>query len=160
MLRLLLRLYPEAFRARFGEEIAADFEAGAGRWLDLLVSIHRERRAAGLPALWPVLVALSLAAPIGYLDLRASEVQGIVLLILLGAGGFGLLWPRRAWLWALLFGLSVPVWHLFGRSAYAVQPNAFATLMALIPAVLAASVGAGLRLASGEPKRNPPRRLG
>ena len=155
MLRLLLRLYPAPFRERFGDEIAADFQDGAGDWLDLIVSILRERRAAGMTPTWPLLLGGCLAAPIGYLDLHASEVQGIVALLMLGAGLWGTLWPQRAWRWALVFGMSVPLWHfgntLAGRaSPYPVEPNAFATLLALVPAAIAAYGGAGIRAAMVE----------
>jgi hypothetical protein len=154
-LRLLLKLYPTSFRERFGEEIEADFEDGAGDWLDLAVSIIRERRMAGTTPTWPLLLGGCLATPIGYLDLRASEVQGIVVFLVVGAGLWGLLWPRRAWRWALVFGLSVPLWHLgnalAGRpSPYPVEPNSFATLLAFVPAAIAAYGGAGIRAAMTE----------
>src|SRR5438445_108144 len=104
---------------------------------------------------WPYVVAVALGAVIGWLDLHASEVQGAVLLMLMCAFGMGLAAPERAWRWGVLIGLGVPVVHVVAsacgyRPPHPPQPNDLATLLALIPGLIGASVGAaigGLRTA-------------
>ncbi len=121
-MRRLLKLYPASFREQFGAQIEGDFAqmvADLGRFRawgrllgDLALSIPRERRSAGYPPIWPLALGLAVAVPLGYLDFHAKEVQGIVAVILVLSVGFSAVWPRRAWAWLLLFGGSVPAWHL------------------------------------------------
>ncbi len=90
---------------------------------------------------------MSFGAIIGWIDLQASEVQPVVLLILGAAALLGFVLPQRAWLWALIIGGSILVSHLIGplvgvNPPYAVKPNVFVTLIALIPAFLGAYIGA------------------
>lgn len=163
---LLLSVYPRDFRRRFGSEMAEVFNESlvekrspAGRvtfWMSTVVDTFasglrehlaqfRFRRAA------PVLAAACVALAIGDGDVHASEVQGTVLLLLICTGGFSLVQPKRAWLWFLLFGLSVPAWH-YGRAAaglpptYPVHPGLYATFLAMIPAAIGAAVGGGCRM--------------
>jgi hypothetical protein len=96
---------------------------------------------------------------IGYLDLHANEVQGIVLLLITFSAIVGLYMPRRAWLTGLLLGLSVFAAHglleiLGYPQPYPIQPNIFASLLALVPAFIGAFVGAFIRnkLFSGREK--------
>jgi len=51
---------------------------------------------------------------IGWIDLRASEVQPVVLLILGSTALFGFVQPQRAWLSAALIGDSIFIAHLIG----------------------------------------------
>jgi hypothetical protein len=98
------------------------------------------------------LLAAVCGAVIGVLDLASgasSDVQPVVLLVLLFSGFFGLVRPRRAWLWALLVGGGVPVGHVLGPAlgrapAYPVEPGRWITLLALIPALLGAGAGAAV----------------
>ncbi|HWQ35804.1 MAG TPA: hypothetical protein VNQ79_23375 [Blastocatellia bacterium] len=98
-------------------------------------------------------VCLLAGLVIGYLDQRASEVQGIVLLLLAATGLPGFIHPAGAWRWALLIGCGVPATHLVRRAlgyppSYPVEPNVFASFLALIPAFIGAYAGALLRRAA------------
>jgi len=175
LFELLLRLYPKPFRERFEAELRDTFEHAAAEsdapralYLDLFAGGVRERLGEfSVQRVGPIILALPLATLTGYLDMRAREVQGIVLILLILTGVFALAWPRRAWLWALLFGVSVPAWHfgvalagLMQRASgwdllpdatlthvYIVKPNLAATFLALIPAVIGSLFGAGIRMA-------------
>jgi hypothetical protein len=46
---------------------------------------------------------------VGYVDLTASEIQAVVLILLVGGFILGALATKRAWVVALLIGLAVPV---------------------------------------------------
>lgn len=105
--------------------------------------------------LW--LLAFTLGITIGLLDLHATEVQGSVLLILICAGLLGFVRPRMAWLWAITIGLCLLLVHLVANflhyPSYPVEPNVFATLIALIPAFLGAYGGVLLRYMITPPRR-------
>lgn len=90
---------------------------------------------------------MGFGAIIGWIDLQASEVQPVVLLILGAAALLGFVLPQRAWLWALIIGGSILAAHLIGPSfgynpPYEVKPNVLVTLIALIPAFIGAYLGA------------------
>lgn len=104
--------------------------------------------------LW--LLTLALGIMIGLLDMRATEVQGTVLLILVASVLPGFARPRWAWLWAITIALCLPLVYLsaslFGYSLHNVKPNVFATLIALIPAFLGAYGGVLLRYMVAPPR--------
>ena len=136
--RGLLRLYPTAYRQRYGDEMAQTWRdmalAAQARhglqdrhghrallrvWIaavaDLLISIPteyvsvwRERRIMSRKSLGVLILALALSALTGYVNVTASEVQAPMLCILLFSFVTGLLQPRGAWRWAALIGLSIP----------------------------------------------------
>jgi len=90
---------------------------------------------------------VSFGAIIGWIDLRASEVQPVVLLMLISTALLGFAQPQRAWLAALIIGGSILAAHLIGPSVglnppYEVKPNVLVTLIALIPAFIGAYIGA------------------
>lgn len=105
--------------------------------------------------LW--LLALAFGIAIGLLDLHATEVQGTVLLILACSALPGFVHPRVAWLWAITIGLCLLLVHLVANllnyPSYPVEPNVFATLIALIPAFLGAYCGVLLRYIVAPPRR-------
>ncbi len=164
--RLLLYAFPDPFRQNFGELMTrhfADCYRLARRdsspsemrrfWMeslaDLLHSALLERideMRASRGWLWPLAVCLGLA--IGYVDYTATEVQATLLVLLPVAFCFGLFAPRRAWRWALILALAIPVVHVIGH-AFNLRPPyhdyVIASLLALIPSFLAAYSGAGLR---------------
>jgi len=99
--------------------------------------------------LLPISLAILLGLAAGLVDLNAREVQPAVLCILVFTGLMGILWPKGAWLWGALIGGGIPLLHGLAlavgyRPPYPVQPNVFATFLALIPAFLGACVGAGV----------------
>lgn len=90
-------------------------------------------------------IAVALAALVGWIDFNADEVQPAVLLLFVFGATLAYLDPRRAWLVALVLGLSIAGTHVVA-STMGLQPatpagSPFATLLALIPAALGAAFG-------------------
>lgn len=97
-------------------------------WICLVISL-----AGGLFAWW--------------IDSRNDEPQAAVLVILVVTFVVGFLLPKRAWLWATIVGLCLPLGYLIGRSTgylpqIPVEPGWYASVIALIPAFIGAYVGA------------------
>jgi hypothetical protein len=85
-------------------------------------------------------------AVVGLVDLVATEVWPALLGMLLFGVGLGFLRPRLVCVWAAIIGFSVPLAHLLAgvvgyRLPYAVVPNRWATVLALIPAAVATLLG-------------------
>jgi len=164
----LLRLAPRAFRERFGPELldvaervladerrergpAAALLAGARQVVDLACNVLRLQ--LGSPTMRTTLLLLPLAllaaAGTGWLDTHAEEVQPAVLLLVVTTAVLCFVDPRRAWLWWLLLGLSIPGAHLWMRAVDAALPytmDGFAgTFLALLPAGVGALLGLGSR---------------
>ena len=103
-----------------------------------------------LSRLWPFVFLPGWVLLIGRVELRADEVQGPVLLVVVWAFILGLAKPKWAWLWAVVIGGSIFAAHAWARAVgypepYPPEPNIFAALIALIPAFIGAYAGAGLR---------------
>jgi hypothetical protein len=86
-----------------------------------------------------------------WVDSRNDEPQAAVLVILMVTFLSGLLVPQRAWLWALITGLCLPVGYLLTRAAgylpsTPLEPGWYASIIALIPAFIGAYVGALARV--------------
>ena len=98
-----------------------------------------------------LLQALICGAVISFIDFRSNEVQLAALLIITTTFIFGALHARRAWVYALIIGLSIFVFHLAAQMTgwfTAVGPGPipnFSGLFALIAAFIGAYCGAGLR---------------
>jgi hypothetical protein len=94
-------------------------------------------------------VALVLGLCAGWVDLHNDEVQATVLVIVVSAGALGFLAPRSAVLAGLVVGLGVPIAHLYARLTEFALPypvhNYAESFIALVPAVLTAVIGAGVR---------------
>lgn len=96
------------------------------------------------PELWLHLWTLFVGVLVGLMDVKATEVQLTVLLLL--AFGFfaGFNQPRRAWRWALLLGVWVPIFAFIamgvGLTQFRVEQQ-FGSLIALIPAFLGTYAG-------------------
>ena len=107
--------------------------------------------ARSLP-LWVLLpTTVCLSAVVGWLDYHASEVQGTVLVLLVISAALSFAAPTRAWMVAVIMGLSVSGTYVVGRilgtaPVYPI-PVPASTLIALIPAAIGAACGAGARLA-------------
>jgi hypothetical protein len=86
---------------------------------------------------------------VGYIDSHATEVQATLMVMLPITFALGFIQPKRAVLWALIVGLSIPgafLWHLaMGRTYAAPPPNGFTTLIALVPAFIGTYCGVVLR---------------
>lgn len=113
---------------------------------------------ARLQKAWPYLLALATGLLIGYVDLHNDEVWAALILLLPVTFLFGLLDPPRAWQWALVVGVGLPLAYLVALLAGYTLPchpgfecptlNTITTLqtfMALVPAFVGAYSGAFLR---------------
>ena len=99
-----------------------------------------------------VIVALVGGLVAGAVDFNNNEPQAAVLVIIFFAGLLGFAQPRKAWRWALIVGLGVPIVGLIatalGYSAKSVpEPGWYASLIALIPAFFSTYCGVLLRKA-------------
>ncbi len=86
---------------------------------------------------------------VGSIDLVATAVQVPVALLLLFGGVLGIITGGWAWAWGLVLGCSVFCAHVLAaacgyKAPYQVQPNIYATFLAVIPAMLGSLCGAGL----------------
>lgn len=162
----LLRLAPRAFRERFGaelldvsEDVLADERRAHGRvraWLAGLgqlgdVSFNVLHLQLESPTMRTTLLLLPLAllaaAGTGWVDTHAEEVQPAALLLVLSTAALSFFDSRRAWLWCLVLGLSIPATHLWARSigmALPYEVGSFGgTFLALVPAGIGALLGLG-----------------
>lgn len=90
-----------------------------------------------------LLGALALGLGIAAVDARPAwdDTGMTAFALLLGAGIFGFLGPRRAWLWALAIGIWIPL-HAFIEQA---SPASSAMLLVLAFPLTGAYAGAGVR---------------
>ena len=100
-----------------------------------------------------ICLALSFAGGIFalWVDSRNDEPQAAVLIILVVTFLVGFLLPKRAWLWALIVGLCLPLGYLVTRAVgilpqVPVEPGWYASAIAVIPAFIGAYAGALGRL--------------
>lgn len=117
-----------------------------------MTSLSTEREALKKYLPWVCLV-LALAGGIfaWWVDSRNDEPQAAVLVILVMTFLLGLLVPQRAWLWAILTGICLPVGYLVARTlgylpSSLPEPGWYASAIALIPAFIGAYGGALARV--------------
>jgi hypothetical protein len=97
-------------------------------------------------------IALIGAAMAGAVDFNNDEPQAAVIVIIAFAGLLGFIQPRKAWRWALIVGLGVPIVYLIAtalgyQSRSVPEPGWYASLIALIPAFISTYCGVLLRRA-------------
>jgi NO-binding membrane sensor protein with MHYT domain len=95
-------------------------------------------------------MAVLVGALAGYVDTHNDEVQATVLVLGVGMAIAGFASPRWSWLAAVVAGSCILFAHLIARALgspplYPIQPNIFASLLAIIPALLGAVAGAAAR---------------
>lgn len=86
-----------------------------------------------------------------WVDSRNDEPQAAVLVILMATFVLGFVVPRRAWLWATVVGVCIPIGYLLARMLgyllpAPLEPGWYASIIALIPAFIGAYAGALGRL--------------
>jgi len=152
--RGLLRLYPRRWRARYGEEFAIILAAtppGPGTVLDVLrgaLDAHVREMRPGPLVRWALLALC--AAVVGWLNLHTTDdVQPVAAALLVFGFGFGVHRPARAWRYALALFAAVPVSGVWAdvvanRASLAGALPVFESVIALIPALLAAYAGAAV----------------
>lgn len=107
-----------------------------------------------------VLVAILTAASLGYVNLHNDEVQAPLLIVLLSTFLLGSGSPRRAWVWAIIIALGVPLSSLLALKTGLVYPcrpghpyscepmtasTALSTFVLVVPALISAYLGVLLR---------------
>jgi hypothetical protein len=173
LFHLTLRLYPAQHRADYGEVMAQHFRdvcraayQREGRrglitvWFKLMTDTFRNApieqwtaiRMGGImrnKTLLMIGLALLGSLVVGTIDSHASEVQATLMVMLPITFALGFIQPKRAWLWALIIGLSVPFGYLWllatGQHYNAPPSNGFTTLIALVPAFIGTYCGVILR---------------
>jgi hypothetical protein len=86
----------------------------------------------------------------GAVDFNNDEPQAAVIVIVAFTGLLGFIQPRKAWRWALIVGLGVPIVYLVATalgypSKSVPEPGWYASLIALIPAFISTYCGVLLR---------------
>jgi hypothetical protein len=164
--RLMLRAYPTDFRRSYATLMLQHFkdcyslarqEPGfwpfLGFWLDTITDLVHSALPERLDEIrtkrwrfWGLVVLLGLIT--GAIDYTASEVQATLMVLLPAAFCIGYAAQRQAWRGALILALAIPLVHLIGHSLNIRPPYhdyVIASLLALIPAFLAAYSGSALR---------------
>jgi len=173
LFRLVLRLYPVQHRDDYGDAMAQHFRDMCreaydrqGRrglvktWIKGVIDTLRNApveqwtaiQAGGImrtKTMVVIVLALIGSGFTGYIDSHASEVQATLMVMLPITFSLGFIQPKRAWLWALIVGLSVPVSYLLvlvsGAHYNNPPPNGFTTLIALVPAFVGTYCGVAFR---------------
>jgi hypothetical protein len=88
----------------------------------------------------------------GAVDFNNDEPQAAMIVIVVFAGLLGFIQPRKAWRWAIIVGLGVPIMYLIAtalgyHSKSVPEPGWYASLIALIPAFISTYCGVLLRKA-------------
>jgi zinc transporter ZupT len=83
-------------------------------------------------------------------DFNNGEPQAAMIVITVFAGLLGFIQPRKAWRWALIVGLGIPIVYLIAtalgyQSKSVPEPGWYASLIALIPAFISTYCGVLLR---------------
>jgi hypothetical protein len=160
-MKFLLRLYPRAWRERYGEEFSDLLEASPANWhtvVDTARGAADARRREGgftMRRLIPAVLLVVVMAVIGWLNYHASDdVQPVAAALLLAGFGFTFWRPRLIWLFIPLLWVAVPASSIVGYAAN-YHPGIpkpaplYETLVALIPTALGAAIGAGAALLTG-----------
>ena len=97
------------------------------------------------PHLWNLLFALFLGILTGWIDSNANEVQLAVLMLLAFGAFLGFAEPRRAWRWAVLLAMWIPLFAITG-AVVGVKPftvnETLGSLIAFVPALVGVYAGA------------------
>ena len=156
--KLLLLLYPQPFRERFGAEMLqvlatmgrrqAQQRGLTGAVITCLTSCSEmcwcgiRERLEEIPMMsWLIgFLAVLCALFAGYVDFHNDEVQAAALVLIVSGFVLALARPQRALFWTPLIGLGIPLVHYIGhrlghQPVYPVSPSSPATF--LLPAFVA-----------------------
>jgi hypothetical protein len=127
----------------------------------------RSGKVARYGTRWADLLLLAIVGSVvrGYIKLHNDDVQAPLAVLLLASFPFGFARPKRAWVWALIIGLGVPLSSLLSLKIgvfYPCRPghryscegagsvaNALRTFLLLLPALASAYAGATARRVAG-----------
>ena len=156
--KLLLLLYPQPFRERFGAEmlqVLATTSRQKAQQRGITVAVITcltscielcwcgiRERLEEIPMMGWLIGCLAVLCALfaGYVDFNNDEVQAAALVLIISGFVLALARPQRALLWTPLIGLGIPLIHYLGRRlgyqpAYSVSLSSFATF--LLPAFVA-----------------------
>lgn len=148
-----------SIEAALAEAAAAADVEDAERWRSAARGMLLRGLISG-PGLRSVVLCVVVAA-VAVVNQSASDIASQVTLafIVLGAGLTGFVWARKAWLAAVIIGCTVAVEHVLALALGVESPDihlpagwwgSASLLVLLLPALIAAYSGAGLRrLVSG-----------
>ena len=102
--------------------------------------MERERRAKNQQII-AIIGGIAAGSLIGWLDLSATEVQGTLLLIMLGAFVLGMSGRVAPWLGAIAIGLGMVGAHLIAWAVGAASETGVGSIIAVLPAIAAAYGG-------------------
>lgn len=101
------------------------------------------------PHLWHNLLAIFLGSVTGVMNMSGDEIQLPVLLLLVFGFFLGFSEPKRAWRWALMLFMFVPLFEcaklLVNHSFGSIVQEGFGSFAAIIPAFVGTYTGAFIR---------------
>jgi hypothetical protein len=97
-----------------------------------------------------IFVAILLGLIVGWVDFHSDEIQATLILVFLFSFVMGYIDRKKAWIYGFIIGLGVFIVDsslpLFGlRPNVIVEPNIFASLLALVPSLIGAYSGVGIK---------------
>jgi hypothetical protein len=103
-----------------------------------------------------LLTAVAIGLFAGVVDSRNNEPQPAAAILLVLCCMLAFARPRGAWRWGIIAPLGIPAVYLFKRMTHTapehwIEPNIFASLVALIPGL----IGAGAGMLAGRIYRTP-----
>lgn len=97
----------------------------------------------------PFVLAVAFGCFASSVDLHNSEEQAAALVLVVGGFLLGMIWPAKAWRWALVLGLAIILGDSLaprlGLIARDVEPINWGALIALIPAFMGTYAGVGVQ---------------
>jgi hypothetical protein len=109
-----------------------------------------------------IVIALLLGLAVGYVNLHNNEVQPPLTLMLVSTISLGIAQPKRAWLWAILVGMWIPLAPVLARLVGNINEpitdpvrTGLSLLPVLIPSFMGAYFGALLSRAFRTPSHPP-----
>jgi hypothetical protein len=172
-----LRVYPARFRGEFADEMQQVF-ANACRdvyhdrgvlglmglcvytTFDLGITAMKEQISASprnvLRSISLVIVILAMGFFIGWVDLHNNEPQPAAMCIVVFSFILGFRSPAKAWLWAILIGLSIPVSQSVALAkGTGSLHNLLTCVIAFIPAFIGGYSGALVRWGASSNNKTP-----